>query len=95
MLKSGAIRIAGDTNTSMNKELFNMIAKAKDEKLLPSNVNITEIEWSVDRNGVASVIEYWKTSLRVDSERVEVIIPESLRSGYFFIEAARVIQKRR
>ena len=79
--------------TTLNNELFRLIARARDEKLLPSNVDITEIEWSVDGQGQAYVIEWWPTVLRLASERVEVLIPKSLRGGYVFNDAVKLILK--
>jgi len=66
----------------INQELMENIARAVKLKLLP--VEISELEFTVDSRGHASSIEYWPSSSRMASQRVEITIPKEYVDQFIF-----------
>ena len=71
-------------------ELQTKIALAIDKGLIPSN-NYKEIEFTVDRAGRASYIEFWSCSARYPGDHVVVEIPDDLQSEFVFRSTAKYL----
>ena len=81
-----------EIQSAINAELLGMIAQAKELGVLPRE-HFTEIEFNLDENCQATGIEYWKNSLRLNEDRVEVMIPERFHSKFMFPVTARALNK--
>ena len=81
-----------EIQSSINAELLGMIAQAKELGILPREF-FTEIEFNLTENCQATSIEYWPNSLRLNEDRVAVMIPECLQNQFVFPVTARTLNK--
>ena len=77
-------------NNIIYEELEKMIQLAIKKGLIPPTNK--GIEFTVDRTGKASCIEFWSCSKRLD-DRTVVEIPKKMQSEFIFSEAAKHVKK--
>ena len=77
-------------DTIILDELQTKIALAIETGLIPSK-NYKEIEFTVDRAGRASCIEFWSCSARYPCDHVVVEIPDDLQSRFVFRSTAKYL----
>lgn len=68
---------------AITEEMLTKATLAVYHGLLPQQMT-TEIEWTIDNTGQASVLEYWPACPRVERERVKVEIPIGLWAQFVF-----------
>ena len=74
----------------ISDEFSQIVACAIHHNLLPADV--TELEFFVDAGSYqATALEYWPSSARHDSNRVEVQIPNKLLHKFKFIQASKYV----
>ena len=73
-------------------ELELMHTNAIHYNLIPAN--ISELEFTVNVDGQASILEYWPNCPRVDTERVEVHIPVHLLKKFVFAKTSIILSKK-
>jgi len=76
---------------AINEEMLSMIALANLYGFIPTG--ISEIEWTVDSVGQATIIEYWPTGDRIDEQRVNLHIPAEHRHKFVFNQTASLFRK--
>ncbi len=73
----------GSMPNTIIDELNSKIEKAISYKLIP-NQRYTEIEFTVDTNGQASVIEFWHSANRLPNDYNSVKIPSYILKEFVF-----------
>ena len=74
-------------DTIILEELEEKIALAIKKGLIPPTNK--EVEFTMNRAGMASCIEIWSCSNRRDSDRTVVAIPDEMQSEFVFSKTAK------
>ena len=69
------------------KEFESKIALAIDKGLIPYR-KYKEIEFTVEKDGRATSVEFWSSSKRLDTEHTVVKIPAKLQDQFVFVVTA-------
>ena len=69
------------------QEFQSKIALAIDKGLIP-NKKYKEIEFTVEKDGNVTSVEFWSSSKRLDTEHTVVKIPAKLQDQFAFVVTA-------
>ena len=79
-----SLKMKEEIEKMIHEELGSKIALAQQHSLIQNNRSYTEIEFTVDKKGQASVIETWDTMERLSKHYRSIDIPKDLQKYFVF-----------